>query len=229
MRNVLLLIVVVILAFPDESHSGVRFADVGFEIGGSVGVLSPTQFNQVTGISDADATTWVYGFGAAAVLSLGELFRASIGAGYSRSQSHEGLYIAPNATMAPAPAHYKLESVPIAGGVEFLLTESITPAVILGAAFEMHFLTVTRSVNTQPGYNGSASTTIPGLSMNVGIEWPVNERTFLGFRGGYRFVEGEALYIDRFAPGEDSASLNLGGAFATILIRVHPWQRINKD
>ena len=65
--------------------------------------------------------------------------------------------------------------------------------------------------------------------MTVGIEWPVNQRTFLGFRGGYRFAEGEAFYIDEFPPGENNAPLDLGGAFATILIRVHPWQRVSKD
>jgi hypothetical protein len=230
-RFLLVLICVVVLAFPNESHSGARFADVGFEVSGAVGVLPPNQYQQGVDIDDADARPWVYGFGAAAVLPLGEYFRASIGSGYFRSQSREGHFIPPSEDpWLPYSADYLFESVPLTGGVDFLLTESITPAVTLGVTLETHFLTVTRRVHEQSGYDGSASTTITGLSMDLGIEWPMNQRIFLGFGGGYRFAEGEEPNIDKFPPpGEQIYPLDLGGAFATLLIRVYPWQRVSKD
>jgi hypothetical protein len=132
--------------------------------------------------------------------------------------------------MVPTPADYVVESVPLTGSVDFLLTNSI-PAVTLGAALEMHFLIVTRRIHTQPalafaGAEQSASATIPGLSVTVGIEWPVNQTIFLGFRGGYRFAEGE---VPLFQLPDYNYRFDLAGPFATMLIRVHPWQRVSKD
>jgi hypothetical protein len=231
-RILLVLIVVVVLTFPNESHSGVRLADVGFEVGGAVGVVSPTEFNEYFDISDADAMTWVYGFGAATVLPLGEIFRVSIGSGYTRSQSRKGLFLDPSATMVPIPADYVVESVPLTGRVDYLATESI-PIVTVGVALEMHFLTVTQRIHAQPALGfveQSASATIPGLSGTIGIEWPLNQKIFLGLRGGYRFTEGDVPFFDRYRiPEDEKYRFDLAGPFATMLIRVHPWQRASKD
>lgn len=233
MRFFLALVVVVVLVLPRDSHSGVRFADVGFEVSGVVGDISPTDFNQIVAMSDADAVTWVYGLGAAAVLPLGARFRASVGSGYFRGESGEGtvdLFAAPLPTGVPTPIDYVVESVPLTGTVDFVLTNG-SPTLTLGAALEMHFLSVTRRIHEQPaldfaGAEQSASATIPGLSVTVGVEWAVNQRIFLGFGGGYRFAEGDVPFFQ--LPDVDFR-FDISGGFATMLIRVHPWQRVSKD
>lgn len=227
-RCLLILIAVVVVMFPNESHSGIRLADVGFQAGGLAEMVSPIGFDQYFNMYDTDEMTWVYGFDAAAVLPLGELFRASIGSGYFRSQRVEGLFVSPNATMPGAPAYYVVESVPLTGKVDYLATESVL-VVTLGVAVEMHFLTVTQQIPSQSAAAQSGSTTVPGWSVNIGIEWPVNQRTFLGFGGGYRFAEGEAPYSRYMSPLDEKDRIDLSGPFATVLIRVHPWQRVSKD
>jgi len=170
----------------------------------------------------------------AAVLPLGELFRASIGSGYFRSQPREVSYIPPNATVPGGyPADYVVESVPLTGRVDYLATESV-PVVSLGVAVEMHILTVTRRIHTQPALeNGDAersvSATVPGWSMTVGIEWPVNQRIYFGVRGGYRFAEGEVPEVPSFESPEQNYRFDVAGPFATVLIRVHPWHRNSKN
>jgi hypothetical protein len=227
-RFLLVVIVVVVLMFPNESHSGIRLADVGFQVDGAVGVESPIEFNKYFNMYDTDEMTWVSGFCAAAVLPLGELFRVSIGSGYFRTQSVEGLFRDPSATMRGAPAYYVVESVPLTGRMDYLATESI-PVVTLGVAMEMHILNVTQHIPSQSGAAQSGSTAIPGWSVNIGIEWPVSQRIFLGFGGGYRVAEGEAPYSFYVAPSDEKDRFDLGGPFATVLIRVHPWKRVSKD
>jgi hypothetical protein len=223
----------VVLVLPRDSYSRVRFADVGFEVSGVVGDIAPKDFNQIVAMNNADAMTWVYGFGAAAVLPFGERFRASVGSGYFRGKSGEGtvdLFAAPLPTGVPTPTDYVVESVPLTGSVDFVLTNPLT-ALTLGAALEMHFLSVTRRIHEQPaldfaGAEQSASATIPGLRVTVGVEWAVNQRVFLGFGGGYRFAEGDVPFFQ--LPDADFR-FDLSGGFATLLIRVHPWQRVGKD
>jgi hypothetical protein len=123
-----------------------------------------------------------------------------------------------------------VESVPLTGTVDFVLTNRFA-ALTLGTTLEMHFLSVTRRIHEQPALNfegdeSSTNATIPGLSVTVGVEWAVNQRAFLGLRGGYRFAEGDMQFPD--VPDVDYR-FDLSGGFATILIRVHPWQRASKE
>jgi hypothetical protein len=235
LRFFLALIVFVVLILPHDSHSGVRFADVGFEVSGMVGAVSPTDFNQLFAERDADAVNHVYGFGAAALLPLGAGFRASVGSGYFRGESGEGtvyLYAgpAPLPSGVPTPVDFTVESVPLTGTVDFVLKNRFA-AVTLGTTLEMYFLTVTRRIHEQPAleFNGderSTNATIPGLSVTVGVEWAVNPRTYLGFRGGYRFAEGDMSFPD--GPDGDRP-FDLSGGFVTVLFRVHPWLRASVD
>jgi len=232
-RLLLALIVVVVVMLPYGSHAGVRFADLGFEVSGMVGDISPTDFNQLLAVNDAGALTWVYGFGAAAVLPIGERFRASVGSGYTRSKSGEGaivLFAAPSPTGVPTPIDYAVKSVPLTGRVDVVFTNR--PSVLtLGAVLEMNFVRVTRRIHEQPALNfsgdeDSESATIPGLSVIAGAEWPVNQWAFLGVGVGYRFAEGD---VPLFQFPDVDYRFDLGGAFATLLIRVHPWPRVSED
>jgi hypothetical protein len=233
MRFFLPLIVFAVLVSPGESRAGIRLADIGFEVSGGVGDISPTDFNRLLAVYDAHAVTSVYGVGAAVVLPIGERFRASVGSGYFRSKGGEGTMViarAPDPTGVPTPVDFVVESVPLTGAVDFALTNG-SPTVTVGAVFEMHFLTVTRDIHEQPvlGFQGdedSEKATIPGLSVTVGVEWAVTRSIFMGGGVGYRFAKGDMPLFQ--IPGADYP-FDLGGAFATLLIRVHPWRRVSEN
>lgn len=233
MRSFLVLVVVAVLVFPQDSHSTVRFADIGFEVSGLVGDISPADFNQIVALSDADPMAVVYGVGAAALLPLGERFRVSVGSGYYRAKSGQGtfeLFDGQSPVGFPTPTDYLVESVPLTGTVDAVLTDG-SPALTLGAALEMHFLSVTRTIDEQPaldfpGSEQDAKATIPGLSLTAGVEWAVGQKVSLGFAGGYRFSKGDVPF---FQFPDLAFRFDLSGPFATVLVRVHPWQRAGKD
>ena len=99
------------------------------------------------------------------------------------------------------------------------------PTLTVGAAFEMHFISVTRRIYEQPvldfpGAEQSATASIPGLSLMGGLEFVLSQKFLLGLSAGYRFAQGDVPYFQ--FPNTDFR-LDLSGAFARLWVRVHPW------
>ena len=233
MRSMLALVVVLVLLSPNDSRSAVRLADVGFEVSGLAGDISPTDLNDIIAVMGiADPMTVVYGLGAAALLPVTQRLRVSVGSGYYRAKSGEGsiqIFASPSPTGYPTTTEFQVESVPLRGMVDVTLTDR-SPVLTLGAALEMHFMSLTRTIDEVPalGFPGDeqhSSANIPGLSVTAGVEWAVGQRVFMGFGGGYRFAKGD---VPLFQFPTD-IRLDLSGPFAMMLIRVHPWLIGGKD
>ncbi len=225
-------IVVVLVLIASSACRARSFVEaMGFEIGGVTGPIQPDEYNEVfdrIGVGDLDQLA---GFTVGLMGDLDPNIRVAIRSGYLRGSTGTGqIYI----RQIPFPMistefKYTAETIPLSVGADFRLVNKAT-ALVASLAGEIHFLSLTETLEPQPlaefsGSEESSRATLLGFNGAIGVEWQASRVVLIGLRGGYRFAEDAIAYP---SDSSFSPSFDISGGYGGMYLIVRPWTRVNR-
>jgi hypothetical protein len=229
-RTILVGIVItgVLVGREQEVRSDTGFKSIGFELSGSIGGISPDEFNEVFIRLGFEPIDRVYGLSGGVFFDPVTALRVFGAVGYMRgSTDNQQISIsdAEGKLIANTDWRYYASSIPVAIGAGFRLAGNRV-ALVLSLAGEYHFVSVTTETEASgefEGYEKSSSTTSPGVSGAIGVEWEPTNILWLGLRGNYRYVSADLSFPD--APSFGELSLELSGIYGAVYVTIQPWLR----
>ena len=225
-RIVTTIAMTVIAVVPELSRAESFKDNLGFELVGGMGSVSPTDVNDVVGRLGLEPIDRMYGLGVGVFHEPKAMLRVYGGLGYMRGSTSDGtvtLTDVNGAVLGTADYRYRTSSVPITLGIAYKAVNGLA-AFLIGVSGEVHFVNLTSEIDGS-GSSGntseSNSTTALGVSGTVGAEWAVSDVVGLGLRGGYRLAEGDLTF-----PGtNEDVKVDLSGGFGALYVTFTPWRK----
>jgi hypothetical protein len=211
-----------------EARSDTGFSSIGFELGGSIGSISPDEFNEVFASFGFEPIDRLYGFSGGAFFDPVSALRIFGAVGFIRGSTNKqeiSISDVNGMLIANTERRYYASSIPVAIGAGYRLAGDRV-ALVLSLAGELHFVSVTTETKASGEFEGheeSSKTTSPGVSGTIGVEWKLTSMFWLGLRGGYRYAKADLSVPD--APSFGEISMDLSGVYGAVYVTIQPWLR----
>lgn len=207
------------------AHADSFLNTLGFEVGGSVAAVDPSEYNEVFqrfGLESIDRT---YGIGGAVFTDIGHPFRLFVGSGYVYGSTNDQPIKVTDETGAPlanTTFNYATTLVPVAAGVTYLIGGPPL-ALTLSLAGEIQYISLTETIAATGDFEGketSSSTTSFGASVAGGLEWQFSGHFGAGLEAGYRYASGEVSLPE--VEGSEM-EMDLNGVYGALYVTILPW------
>ena len=211
-----------------DARSDSGFTSIGFELSGSIGSMSPDEFNEVFDRLGFEPIDRVYGLSAGVFFDPVPALRVFGTVGFMRGSTNKqqiSLSDANGMLIANTEWRYFVTSIPVAIGAGYRLAGDRV-ALVLSMAGEIHFVSVTSETEASgefEGYEKSSRSTSPGVSGTIGVEWKLTNISWIGLRGGYRLARTDLSFPD--APSLGELSMDLNGVYGAVYVTIQPWFR----